>query len=222
MSVSILAYFGSKKARYRFVWREISFCKHGAYVSQLCCIILHAICLRCREALASFTGRHKWPQKFEEATSMCPADFGTGCLSTPPVPLFFGKLLRATTLLAMQILLLLWWTCSNWLDMVDGSGHALLFMERYSRRFQCQMLLVIHYDVFWHCQTVVVRTLDRCGLRICNASFYARQICPPQHTVGDCQDFQGLHGSHACDRTGCWQRFLPLLDWLYGGLPDWL
>jgi hypothetical protein len=46
-------------------------------------------------------------------------------------------------------------------------------------------------------------------------------ICPPRHTAGDCEGFQRLHGCHACDRTGCWQKTLPLLGWPYGRILDW-
>jgi len=41
-------------------------------------------------------------------------------------------------------------------------------------------------------------------LGVAMPAFMPCQICPPQRTVGDCEDFQRVHGCHACDRKGCW------------------
>ena len=41
-------------------------------------------------------------------------------------------------------------------------------------------------------------------LGVAMPAFMPCEICPPQRTVGDCEDFQRVHGCHACDRNGCW------------------
>jgi len=41
-------------------------------------------------------------------------------------------------------------------------------------------------------------------LGVAMPAFMPCQICPPHRTPGGCEDFQRVHGCHACDRKNCW------------------